>query len=143
MSIIRLKERYCKIADTSNKKQESEETTTVSTIEEKKSDNPTDSTNSTDKLLYCDGAVGKENDLGGIILLKDSIISIKEAASCPDAAKNRRKSAIDNNLLLIDGDNYILQEDMEFKSLSGAACFVMGSSVNGKIAWKPTPKKGK
>ena len=72
---------------------------------------------------------------------ENSKISIKEVASCPDAAINKRKNAIENNLLISDGNYYILQEDMEFKSLSGAACFVSGTSVNGKTAWKTTQKQ--
>ena len=38
---------------------------------------------------------------------------------------------------------YVLQKDMEFKSLSGAACFVSGTSVNGKLAWKSGKKNEK
>lgn len=131
-----LKEKYGRIAGDSKVKPK--ETPIVKPEENKDGDKPVESS---DKLLYYEGAAGKENGLDGIIILKNSKISIKEVASCPDAAINKRKNAIENNLLISDGNYYILQEDMEFKSLSGAACFVSGTSVNGKTAWKTTQKQ--
>jgi hypothetical protein len=87
-------------------------------------------------LLHYKGAVGKPDGLGGIVILKNSKISKEEVVSCPEGARKKRWEAKERNLLVGEGVYYILQEDMHFKSLSGAACFVSGTSVNGKLAWK-------
>ena len=70
--------------------------------------------------------------LGGIVILKGSKISRSEANSCPEGAKKKRNSSLLDGSITDDGEYYVLQKDMEFRSLSGAACFVSGTSVNGK-----------
>lgn len=42
-----------------------------------------------DDLLYYDSAIGRDNMLGGIVILKGSKISRSEANSCPEGAKKR------------------------------------------------------
>ena len=96
-----------------------------------------------DDLLYYDSAIGRDNMLGGIVILKGSKISRSEANSCPEGAKKKRNSSLLDGSITDDGEYYVLQKDMEFKSLSGAACFVSGTSVNGKLAWKSGKKNEK
>ena len=96
-----------------------------------------------DDLLYYDSAIGRDNMLGGIVILKGSKISRSEANSCPEGAKKKRSSSLLDGSITDDGEYYVLQKDMEFKSLSGAACFVSGTSVNGKLAWKSEKKNAK
>ena len=96
-----------------------------------------------DDLLYYDSAIGRDNMLGGIVILKGSKISRSEANSCPEGAKKKRNSSLLDGSITDDGEYYVLQKDMEFRSLSGAACFVSGTSVNGKLAWKSGKKNEK
>ena len=96
-----------------------------------------------DDLLYYDSAIGRDNMLGGIVILKGSKISKSEANSCPEGAKKKRNSSLLDGSITDNGEYYVLQKDMEFKSLSGAACFVSGTSVNGKLAWKSGKKNEK
>ena len=96
-----------------------------------------------DDLLYYDSAIGRDNMLGGIVILKGSKISRSEANSCPEGAKKKRNSSLLDGSITDDGEYYVLQKDMEFRSLSGAACFVSGTSVNGKLAWKSEKKNAK
>lgn len=93
-------------------------------------------------MLYYAGAFGKDNGLGGIILYKGSRLSRTEVLSCPDSARKKRAEALSGGEIFDDGVNYVLNRDIEFKSWSAAACFVSGTSVNGKLAWK-TEKKEK
>lgn len=48
---------------------------------------------------------------------------------------NRRKALIDDGALVLDGNFYVFQRDVLFKSPSGAACVVRGASSNGWIEW--------
>ena len=68
---------------------------------------------------------------GGYLLLKGSKISSIIAPSCKDWVKKAREENADK----INSD-YILTEDIMFKSSSSAATFVSASSLNGKICWK-------
>lgn len=66
------------------------------------------------------------------LVLKGSRIASEPNNSCPEGALKAREqhaSKIVNNQLT---------EDIRFKSQSGAAAFVSGSSINGKDAWKET-----
>ncbi|CAM3213390.1 GIY-YIG nuclease family protein [Lactiplantibacillus plajomi] len=65
----------------------------------------------------------------GLVLLKGSHINTIDSASVPKKISIRRK---EKGLIL----NGILQEDVLFGSPSSAASFVVGSSINGKEAWK-------
>lgn len=69
----------------------------------------------------------------GYLLLKGSKISSVIAPSCKDWVKKAREENADK----INSD-YILTEDIMFKSSSSAAAFVSASSLNGKICWKDT-----
>ena len=72
------------------------------------------------------------------IVKKDSIISGEEADSCPDAAKRARREALEAGELVKENGDYRLLVDKMFKSSSGAATFVAGSSVSGPASWKKT-----
>lgn len=66
----------------------------------------------------------------GFIVLSGSIIRRSPVLSCPNSAlKARKKYAgiIDENMTLL--------KNVPFKSPSGAACFVLGQSVNGNDVW--------
>lgn len=66
----------------------------------------------------------------GFVVLEESVISPIITPSCPDGAKHNREQYAD---LIIDGK---LTEAIIFKSPSGAASFVCGSSTNGMEKWK-------
>ncbi|MBQ3601141.1 MAG: DUF4357 domain-containing protein [Lachnospiraceae bacterium] len=89
-----------------------------------------------DDILYYNGAKGKIDSLGGIVVLAGSKISKNTAMSCSDAARKKRQQALEAGELEDNGVEYELACDKYFKSLSGAAGFVSGYSVNGKNAWQ-------
>jgi hypothetical protein len=67
----------------------------------------------------------------GFVLLKDSKIRVTAAPSCPKHAKKAR----DQYRHLIDEDG-TLQSDILLRSPAEAACFVTGTSINAREAWK-------
>lgn len=76
-------------------------------------------------------AVGRLTDDGGIIVLKGSRICAETKNSCLASAVALRQEV---------GESLITQKDYAFKSLSGAAQFVGGCSLNGKLCWTETKK---
>lgn len=79
-------------------------------------------------------AVGRLTDDGGIVVLKGSRICAETKKSCLAAAIALRAEV---------GESHITQKDYTFKSLSGAANFVGGCALNGKICWTETRKEPK
>jgi hypothetical protein len=67
----------------------------------------------------------------GMIVLAGSMIRKDLAPSCPDSVKNMLKENENN----IDSNN-ILLKDLFFRTPSGAASFVLGSSASGNDEWK-------
>ena len=67
----------------------------------------------------------------GYLLLKGSKISSAISPSCRDWIKKAREENADK----INTD-YILTDDIMFKSSTAAATFISASSLNGKICWK-------
>lgn len=66
----------------------------------------------------------------GFIILSGSMISKNPVPSCPESALNARekyKGIIDEHMTLL--------KDVQFKTPSGAAAFVLGRSVSGNIEW--------
>lgn len=86
--------------------------------------------------LKYQNAYAVSNGTGGLRVVRGSVIKKKVADTCPNNIKKARESAIQNHDIEETVDGYVLLKDIEFKSLSGAACFVSGGSVNGKLAWK-------
>ena len=66
----------------------------------------------------------------GVVLLQGSSINEAMTNTCPETVKKNREIYADK---IIDG---VLQEDVLFKSPSGAATFVAGAHVNGKTYWQ-------
>lgn len=79
-------------------------------------------------------AVGRLTDDGGIIVLKGSRICAETKNSCLASAVALRQEV---------GESLITQKDYAFKSLSGAAQFVGGCALNGKLHWLETRKAPK
>ncbi len=79
-------------------------------------------------------AVGRLTDDGGIVVLKGSRICAETKKSCLAAAIALRAEV---------RESHITQKDYTFKSLSGAANFVGGCALNGKICWTETRKEPK
>lgn len=50
--------------------------------------------------------------------------------------KSLRAQLINSGLLVEEGDSYVFTQDVAFSSISGAAQFVSGQTVNGRTAWK-------
>jgi hypothetical protein len=65
----------------------------------------------------------------GFVVLKGSMVEIQDSDSIPPGIKAKRLNAN----ISADG---ILQEDIFFKSPSGAAAFVIGMNTNGLVDWK-------
>ena len=96
-------------------------------------DNKNDSVSSTHTVFYIKkrGANARAvQTADGFIVLSGSIISKDPVPSCPNSALNARekyKETIDEHMTLL--------KDVPFKTPSGAAAFILGSSVNGNVAW--------
>jgi len=80
------------------------------------------------RARYCDGSLW---------VLRGSIISPVERKSLINKWRNLRQRLRDQNDLSIHhpDDALVLGRDIKFKSPSGAACFVVGYSVNGNRSW--------
>lgn len=76
-------------------------------------------------------AVGRLTDDGGIIVLKGSRLCAETKKSCLASAVLLRQEV---------GESLITQKDYVFTSLSGAAQFVGGCALNGKLCWTETKK---
>lgn len=59
----------------------------------------------------------------------------KTADSCAERSRRLRLESLDKGEWQDMGDYYILRQDKLFKSLSGAAGYITGSSVNGNLFW--------
>lgn len=67
----------------------------------------------------------------GFVLFAGSRIKLKVAPSCPKPAKKAREDYAEK--ISADG---ILQSDIPLRSPAMAACFVTGTSINAREAWK-------
>lgn len=65
----------------------------------------------------------------GFVVLKGSSINPAVTTTCPEAVLKNRKQ---NEERVLNG---VLQEDILFKSPSGAATFIAGAHINGKTCW--------
>lgn len=77
----------------------------------------------------------------GYVVLKSSLIVKEYLSVFPKQYKRifeRKAKLIEDGILLDqqDGQNYILTEDQEFRSSSGAAAFVSGGHYSGPRVWK-------
>ncbi len=73
----------------------------------------------------------------GYKLIKGSFVAKDEAPYFSGmSAYKKRNELIEKGLLQDNGDIYITNEDIYFKSPSGASDVVSGSSTNGRTEWK-------
>ncbi|MEO7043426.1 MAG: DUF4357 domain-containing protein, partial [Gemmatimonadaceae bacterium] len=73
----------------------------------------------------------------GMVVLRGSKARTEVAPSMvPMSAGKRRQGLIDDGRLKLEGNAYVFQEDVLFKSPSGASDVVVGASSNGWILWK-------
>ncbi len=72
----------------------------------------------------------------GFVILKGSRIRTQVASSCPKHAKKAREQHA--HLVSADG---VLNEDVLLRSPAVAACFVTGTSINAREAWKTADGK--
>lgn len=72
----------------------------------------------------------------GFVLLKGSRIRTQLSPSCPKHAKKAREQYA--HLVSADG---VLFEDVLLRSPAEAACFVTGTSINAREAWKTADGK--
>ncbi len=72
------------------------------------------------------------------IVFKDSVIRKKETNTLSKATKEKRSNLVRENKLTQSSqeDFWILTENLAFNSPSGAADFVGGASLNGRIHWE-------
>lgn len=93
-----------------------------------------------EEVFYCKSAnydaVGQYTE-EGLVVLKGSKAK-KDAA--PSMAKwkfnKRRETLIEEGALKLEGDHYVFQRAVLFKSPSGASDTVAGASTNGWVLWK-------
>lgn len=78
------------------------------------------------------GVLGDE----GFIVLAGAKISRDAAPSTPKHVQDLRDAAVTDSTLIEEDGNLTLAANTLFKSPSAAACFVSGSSRNGKWVWK-------
>ncbi|MCX8129688.1 MAG: GIY-YIG nuclease family protein [Clostridia bacterium] len=72
----------------------------------------------------------------GFVLFEGSKIKMKLSSSCPKHAKKARE----HFSLKISADG-VLQSDIPLRSPAEAACFVTGTSINAREAWKTSDGK--
>jgi hypothetical protein len=83
----------------------------------------------------CD-AVGQYTE-EGMVVLKGSRARVNIAPSMANlSSAKRRTSLINDGVLKLVGDGYVFEQDVLFKSPSGASDVVTGASTNGWIQWK-------
>lgn len=72
----------------------------------------------------------------GFIVLADSVVARDVAPSTPKHIQERREAALaDGSVAEANGSLRVMRDSL-FKSPSAAACFVSGSSRNGKHEWR-------
>ena len=83
-------------------------------------------------------ASGKGIETGeGFKVFQGARAAAVEQVAASSATKQLRADLIGNGALAKDGDGMlVLTQDYVFNSSSGAASFLIGSSVNGRTAWK-------
>ena len=91
-------------------------------------------------LLYCKGpsALAKAQYTDeGVVVLKGSTgrVDIVPSMIQMSAGKHRQR-LIDAGTLRLEGENYVFQKDVLFKSPSGASDVVLARSSNGWLEWK-------
>lgn len=96
-------------------------------------------------VFYCKSAsydaIAEYTD-EGMVVLKNSKARIEVAPSMvPMSAGKKRQGLIEDGRLKLDGKSYVFQEDVLFRSPSGASDVVVGASSNGWMLWKA--KNGK
>ena len=103
------------------------------------------SNNDKESILYLSRKSGKSNRQieakckrtdEGFVVLKGSMIEIKDSIAIPKSIKELREQCIDKNEI-VDGK---LNKNYLFNSPSYAAAFVLGTNANGRTSWKN--KKG-
>ena len=88
------------------------------------------------KNRYCDARAMYNR--GSVVVLRGSTLAFNERDSLQDIYRERRRELQRRGQLTTDsaGRALILNADCRFNSPSGAACFVVGYSANGKQVWK-------
>ena len=80
-------------------------------------------------------AKGRE-DAEGVVVLEGSLVAKETSPSVEGEIRGRRDTALEKELLVDEGDFYRLTQDHRFRSLSGAAAFVLGRSSSGPYNWR-------
>jgi hypothetical protein len=98
-----------------------------------------------EEVFYCKAssydAVGQYTE-EGLVVLKGSKARIKITPGMASTSfAKRRQGLIEDGTLKQEGNVYVFQRDVLFKSPSGASDIVAGASTNGWILWKT--KNGK
>ncbi|MGH1452914.1 MAG: DUF4357 domain-containing protein [Paracoccaceae bacterium] len=74
---------------------------------------------------------------GQFVVLEGSLGSLKEKSSFLASASKavRDRLLVSGVVEAVGQDNFVLRKDVEFKSPSGAAVFLYGTSRNGRTDW--------
>lgn len=99
-----------------------------------------DEPSSSDELFYCKtskyDAVGQYTEEGFVVLKGSKARKDATPAMANTNVGKRRQAMIADGALKLEGDFYIFQKDVLFKTPSGAGDAVTGASVNGWTLWK-------
>ena len=88
------------------------------------------------KNRHCDAHAVYATD-GSVVVLSGSTLARNERQSLLDIYRTRRRDLQGLGKLTRDptGQRLVLNTDCRFNSPSGAACFVLGYSANGRLVW--------
>lgn len=93
--------------------------------------------NSSKLVISSKGIVAKGEIVDSKIIVKKGSQVVKSAnVSCQQTIVNIRKDLITNGIIVDENGIMTFNCDYGFKSLSGAAGVILGSSVSGKEVWK-------
>ncbi len=88
-------------------------------------------------LLKQRGTEGKGRETkDSFVVLSGSRARTSETKAIHDYLHDLRKQLLDKGVLLPEGDHLVFTQDYRFASPSTAAGVMVGSAVNGRVAWK-------
>ncbi|RIH64169.1 GIY-YIG nuclease family protein [Mariniphaga sediminis] len=72
----------------------------------------------------------------GLLVEKGSGCNPKETDSLSGSYSNLRRTLLEKEIVVTEGDRMIFADEYEFTSSSQAAAIILGYSVNGRVTWR-------
>ena len=73
---------------------------------------------------------------GEFVVCAESKGRLKDTASFHQSLRQKRLGLIDQQVLQVEGEQYVFVQDYAFQSPSTAAGVTLGRNANGRIEWK-------